>query len=159
MPTRRTLAALVLLIALAPLAACKSETGPRVQTIETTTFAPALNVDLSQMQRTTNGVYYRDLVVGQGARLDAGTPMAAYYTGWLANGTQFDSNVGASSPLPFTLGAGRVIPGWDEGLLGMHVGGRRQLVIPPALAYGSHQYGPIPANSILVFVVDAVAAN
>jgi FKBP-type peptidyl-prolyl cis-trans isomerase len=76
------------------------------------------------------------------------------YTGWLTDGTRFDGNMPNGPTLPFTLGAREVIPGWDEGITGMRVGGRRQIVIPPELGYGSMGSGPIPGNATLVFEVE-----
>jgi FKBP-type peptidyl-prolyl cis-trans isomerase FkpA len=127
--------------------------------IENTTFASALGVDLAASTRTTNGAYYRDIVVGTGATIAAGQHLTVRYSGWLANGTLFDSNLSAASPLPFTFGVGAVIEGWDEGLIGIKVGGTRQLIIPPSLGYGAADYGPIPANSVLVFTVQVVSAQ
>ena len=81
------------------------------------------------------------------------------YTGWLANGTQFDSNVG-KTPLTFTLGVGQVIQGWDQGIVGMKIGGTRRLVIGSALAYGTQGHPPaIPSNSTLVFKVQLLTAQ
>jgi FKBP-type peptidyl-prolyl cis-trans isomerase len=136
---------------LALLAACVGPPTPPA-TIENTTFAPALDVQLTNSTKLSNGVYYRDLVVGTGAPISPGRAITTHYTGWFANGTQFDSNVGGAA-FSFVLGAGQVIGGWDTGLVGAHVGGTRQLIIPPAMAYGSTGYGPIPPNAILVFTV------
>lgn len=117
--------------------------------IESTTFAPSLGVNLAGSMKTASGLYYRDIRVGAGATLVAGTRVTAKYTGALANGTVFDAGT-----YPFTLGAAQVIQGWDEGLVGMKVGGSRQLVIPPALGYGPTGSGPIPPNAVLVFTVE-----
>jgi peptidylprolyl isomerase len=127
--------------------------------IEQTTFAPSLGVDLAQSTKLPSGMYYRDIIVGTGTTLAAGKAVTVHYVGAFANGQVFDSNQAPSAPFPFTLGTGRVIPGWDQGLVGMKVGGRRQLIIPPSLGYGSHDYGPIPGNSVLVFTVDAISAQ
>jgi FKBP-type peptidyl-prolyl cis-trans isomerase FkpA len=98
-----------------------------------------------------------DLVVGTGAEASAGKTLSVNYTGWLYDasqpnqkGPQFDSSIGRSA-FSLTLGAGQVIKGWDQGLVGMKVGGVRRLVIPPSLAYGSSRSGPIPPNSTLLF--------
>lgn len=122
-------------------------------------FAPVTGVVLSNMIRTGTGLYYQDLVVGPGARAEAGDSITVHYTGWLHDGTQFDSSVDRGQPFGFTLGVGRVIPGWDQGVEGMRVGGKRKLVIPPSLGYGSARNGPIPGNSTLVFDVELLAVN
>src|ERR1041384_1953017 len=106
------------------------------------------------MTKTPSGLYYRDSIVGSGAAAAAGHPVTVGYTGWLANGTKFDGG-----SYPFVLGRGDVIAGWDEGIVGMKVGGFRKLVIPPNLAYGGQANGPIPANSVLVFNVQLVATQ
>jgi len=122
-----------------------------------TTFAPALGIDLSKMTKTASGLYWRDVTVGTGTPVAVGKLISIHYIGWLSNGTQFDANQPGSTPFRFTVGAGQVIPGFDEGVRGMAIGGRRQLIIPPSLGYGSAANGPIPANSVLVFQIDLVA--
>lgn len=119
-----------------------------------TTFAPSLGVDLSTMAVTSSGLHMRDDVVGTGAEAMPGQQVSVHYTGWLPDGTKFDSSVDRGKPFVFPLGGGRVIAGWDEGLQGMKVGGTRTLVIPPALGYGPRTIGPIPPNSTLVFRVE-----
>ncbi len=101
-----------------------------------------------------------DLRVGDGAEATAGRSLTVHYTGWLYDptqaeqkGQQFDTSVGRD-PFTFTLGAGRVIQGWDQGVVGMKVGGQRRLIIPPSLAYGSTGSGPIPPNATLVFDIE-----
>lgn len=114
------------------------------------TTAPAPNAPFSQV----------DLRVGGGAAAAAGNTLVVEYTGWLYDptktdnkGLQFDTSVG-NTPLEFVLGEGRVIPGFDQGLVGLRVGGLRRLTIPPSLGYGSIRQGRIPANSGLVFDVE-----
>lgn len=124
--------------------------------ITMTTFAPALGIDLSKMTKTASGLYFRDLTVGSGATVLVGKRISMHYVGWLIDGTQFDANPATATPFSFTVGTGQVIPGFDEGVRGMAIGGRRQLIIPPSLGYGSTAKGPIPANSILVFQIDLV---
>ncbi|NEQ27508.1 MAG: FKBP-type peptidyl-prolyl cis-trans isomerase, partial [Microcoleus sp. SIO2G3] len=97
---------------------------------------------------------YVDLVEGTGTTPRAGQTVYVHYTGTLEDGTKFDSSRDRNRPFSFRLGAGQVIRGWDEGISTMRVGGRRQLIIPPDLGYGSRGVGPIPPNSTLVFDVE-----
>ena len=142
------------------LSACGSDapTAP-LATIETTTFAAALGVNIASSTKTTSGLYYRDIVVGTGALVATGQTLSMHYTGWLTDGTQFDTNGATDPPLTFVLGVSNVIAGWHLGITGMRVGGQRQLIIPPILGYGSHVNGKIPGNSILVFNVTVVSAK
>ena len=94
-----------------------------------------------------------DLREGKGARAERGSIVAVHYTGWLENGDRFDSSLDRGQPYSFTLGAGEVIPGWDQGVVGMREGGARRLTIPPELAYGRRGIGPIPPDATLVFEV------
>jgi peptidylprolyl isomerase len=104
---------------------------------------------------TESGLKYYDFETGTGPTPQAGQEVVVDYTGWLLNGTKFDSSLDRGSPFSFVLGAGQVIPGWDEGLATMKVGGKRQLVIPPELAYGDQgASGVIPPNATLVFEVE-----
>ncbi len=99
-----------------------------------------------------------DLVVGNGATAKAGQSVVVHYTGWLTSGQKFDSSVDRNDPFDFRLGAGQVIAGWDQGVAGMQVGGKRKLTIPPNLAYGSRGAGGvIPPNATLVFEVELLA--
>jgi peptidylprolyl isomerase len=124
------------------LAACARE-KPASGSIESASFAPSLEVNLAVSTRMPSGLYYRDLAPGTGPVVAAGQQVSALYTGWLTNGTQFDSNAG-SAPFSFRVGAHEVIEGWDQGVVGMRVGGKRQLIIPPALGYGPAGSGPYP---------------
>ncbi|HTA17123.1 MAG TPA: FKBP-type peptidyl-prolyl cis-trans isomerase [bacterium] len=110
------------------------------------TAAPTVNPDLGSLKIT-------DEVLGTGAEAVAGKKLTVNYTGRLLTGAEFDSTAGRG-PFSFTLGAGEVIKGWDEGMTGMRVGGTRQLVIPSYLAYGDTGQGPIPPNATLVFEVE-----
>ena len=105
--------------------------------------------------RTPSGLVYWDIRVGNGEVAKEGGHVRVHYTGWLTNGKKFDSSVDAGTPFDFTIGNGEVIKGWDEGVAGMKVGGKRQLRIPPALGYGAEGTpgGPIPANANLIFDV------
>lgn len=109
-------------------------------------------------QSSNAGLVVQDEAVGTGATASAGDVVMVSYTGKLQDGTVFDSSAG-KQPIQFTLGAGQVIPGWDEGIQGMKVGGKRLLIIPPSLAYGAQAYGPIPANSTLIFEVQLVSVS
>ncbi len=102
-----------------------------------------------------DGLKIVDIKVGSGAMAEYGSGVAVHYTGWLADGTKFDSSRDRATPYQFKLGAQppMVIPGWEEGIKGMRVGGMRRLTIPPALAYGERGSGPIPPNATLVFEV------
>jgi FKBP-type peptidyl-prolyl cis-trans isomerase len=140
-------------------AACGGSSSPTAVPIDQTTFAPSLGVDLTQSTKLPTGLYYRDITPGTGTVLAAGQTVGMRYVGTFANGDVFDSNPAPKQVFSFRLGGGQVIKGWDLGLVGMKVGGRRQLIIPPELAYGPNDYGPIPGNSVLVFTVDAVSAQ
>ena len=106
--------------------------------------------------KTASGLQYWDITVGTGAVAKPSSHVKVHYTGWLTTGKKFDSSVG-SSPFDFTLGQGEVIKGWDEGVVGMKVGGKRQLRIPPELAYGEDGHPPqIPRNATLIFDVRLV---
>jgi len=110
--------------------------------------------------KTASGLQYWDIKVGTGEEAKAGSHVTVHYTGWLTSGKKFDSSVDAHQPYDFTLGHGDVIKGWDEGVAGMKVGGKRQLRIPPQLAYGADGYPPvIPANAILIFDVQLLAVK
>jgi FKBP-type peptidyl-prolyl cis-trans isomerase len=109
--------------------------------------------------KTPSGLQYWDIKPGTGAEAKPGSKVKVHYTGWLTSGKKFDSSVG-SAPFDFTIGQGEVIKGWDEGVAGMKVGGKRQLKIPPNLAYGEDGHPPqIPPNSTLIFDVTLVAVK
>lgn len=110
--------------------------------------------------KTDSGLQYWDIKVGTGDEANNGSHVKVHYTGWLTNGKKFDSSVDAGTPYEFTIGKGEVIKGWDEGVTGMKVGGKRQLRIPPELAYGERGYpGVIPANATLIFDVQLLAVK
>jgi FKBP-type peptidyl-prolyl cis-trans isomerase FkpA len=109
---------------------------------------------------TASGLSYWDIKTGTGPVAQPGMKVSVDYTGWLTNGKKFDSSVGSGKPFQFKLGASEVIKGWDEGVAGMKVGGKRQLKIPANLAYGEQGYPPvIPANSTLIFDVALVSVQ
>jgi peptidylprolyl isomerase len=112
-------------------------------------------VAASDFVSTTSGLQYYDFQVGSGATPQKGQQVTVHYTGWLLNGGKFDSSLDRGEPFAFTIGVGEVIPGWDEGVLTMKVGGKRQLIIPPNLGYGDQGAGGvIPPNATLVFEVE-----
>ena len=109
--------------------------------------------------RNVGGVTVQDLKVGGGATATSGMVVSAHYTGRFPDGKQFDSSYDAGVPIEFLLGSGKVIKGWDLGIEGMKVGGKRKLTIPPELAYGTRGGGPIPPNATLVFDVELVGVK
>ncbi|HEX3820182.1 MAG TPA: FKBP-type peptidyl-prolyl cis-trans isomerase [Candidatus Sulfotelmatobacter sp.] len=133
---------------------------------QTTTHKPATRPAATGPTKVTgdgvksaSGLQYWDIKVGTGEVAKSGDHVKVHYTGWLTTGKKFDSSVGGT-PFDFTIGAGDVIKGWDEGVAGMKVGGKRQLRIPPDLAYGAQGYsGVIPANATLIFDIQLVATK
>ena len=118
-----------------------------------TTFDPSLRIHLDSMSRRPSGLYVQDLVTGNGAVAARGRSVVVRYTGWLTTGKQFDSG-----EITVTLGQNKTIRAWEEGLLGMRVGGKRKLVVPPYLAYGNRAQGDlIPPNSVLIFEMEALS--
>ena len=111
--------------------------------------------DAKKTVTTASGLKYVDVVVGKGASPTAGKHVKVHYTGTLENGKKFDSSVDRNEPFSFIIGVGQVIPGWDEGVMSMKVGGKRKLIIPPNLGYGSRGAGGvIPPNATLLFDVE-----
>ncbi|MFP5285454.1 MAG: FKBP-type peptidyl-prolyl cis-trans isomerase [Thermoanaerobaculia bacterium] len=109
---------------------------------------------------TPSGLRYTDLAAGQGDEARAGKTVDVHYTGWLENGTKFDSSLDRGRPFSFRLGGGQVIRGWDEGVAGMKVGGKRRLTIPADLGYGARGAGGvIPPNATLVFEVELLGVR
>ncbi len=107
--------------------------------------------------KTEFALKYIDYKLGTGDLAKSGWKYKVHYTGWLHDGTKFDSSVDRGTPIDFVQGAHRVIPGWDEGFDGMHVGGKRRLFIPWQLAYGATGRGPIPPKADLIFDIELVA--
>lgn len=156
---RRTLTRAAVALTLLAGAACSvDKVSAPVPVIAETVFAPALDVNLAAMTVTSSGLYVQDVTEGTGAAVASGQTITVHYTGWLPNGSKFDSSVG-KTPFTTPIGRGAVIRGWDEGLVGMKVGGKRRLIIPPSLGYGSSARSGIPSNSILVFDVQLVSVE
>jgi FKBP-type peptidyl-prolyl cis-trans isomerase FkpA len=110
--------------------------------------------------KTADGLEYWNIKIGTGAVAEPGKTVKVHYTGWLTTGKKFDSSVDRNEPFSFTLGRGDVIKGWDEGVVGMKVGGKRQLRIPPSLGYGANGAGGvIPPNATLIFDVQLLAVE
>ncbi|MCE9628005.1 MAG: FKBP-type peptidyl-prolyl cis-trans isomerase [Candidatus Eisenbacteria bacterium] len=136
----------------------QSGSTPTTTTQATTTpaagdaAAPATG---GKVHKLASGLQYEDMVVGSGKMADPGMNVSVHYTGWLTDGTKFDSSVDRGQPFQFQLGAGQVIRGWDEGVKGMRIGGKRKLTIPPDMGYGANGTGGvIPPNATLVFDVE-----
>ena len=141
------------------LLGCSDVTAPPASDPAKESYASALNVNIASMTKVTQDLYVRDSVVGTGTTAAIGTTLGVVYTGYLVNGTKFDTNVGKAS-FSFILGYGMVIEGWDKGLVGMKVGGIRRLVIGSALGYGKDGSPPvIPGNATLVFDVQLVSVK
>jgi hypothetical protein len=122
--------------------------------IERTRFAPSLNVHLDSMVRRASGLYVQDLQMGTGAVATRGRTVIVRYSGFLADGKVFDSG-----EVSVTLGSNKTIRAWEEGLLGMRVGGRRRIVVPPTMGYGARGSGDvIPPNAVLVFDMEMMSA-
>lgn len=154
--TPRHVATAILSVA---IIACGGSTEPSAPSNPATeTYATSLGVNIAQMTKVSTDLYTQDLVVGTGAVAANGKSLAVTYTGWLVNGTKFDSNVGGQ-PFTLVLGFTSVIQGWQQGLVGMKVGGKRRLVIGSALGYGSSGSGSIPGNATLVFDVQLLSAQ
>jgi len=153
----RTILLLVALVLATSLAVgCSGQAATPEEPAQTETPAtepPAAAPEVTELQ-------IEDLKEGTGAEAKSGDSVTVHYTGWLTDGTEFDSSVDAGQPFTFNLGAGEVIPGWDQGVAGMKVGGKRKLTIPPDLGYGAQGAGTaIPPNAVLVFEVELLEVN
>ena len=164
---RRTSHALAVLAALLLVGCQQGKSNEPAQTPAPPSGAPKAEAPATppaatgQVITTTSGLKYEDLNVGNGPIAEDGMRVTVNYTGWLTNGTKFDSSLDSGrQPLTLVLGAGQVIRGWDEGLKGMRVGGKRKLTIPPDLAYGAQGAGDVvPPNSTLIFEVELLDAK
>lgn len=145
-----------ILITALMLTACTSSETPSAPPVTPTSSAPA---SASNAPRTTSsGLIIETLAAGSGPTAKSGDKVSVHYTGWLTNGTKFDSSRDRNEPFSFRLGAGQVIPGWDEGVAGMQPGGKRRLTVPAHLAYGPRGAGGvIPPNAVLIFEVELLA--
>jgi peptidylprolyl isomerase len=110
--------------------------------------------NMGDVTTTADGLQIQDLTVGTGQEAKSGDTVTVNYLGTLTNGTKFDSSYDRNQPFTTQIGVGQVIKGWDEGIVGMKVGGKRKLIIPPSLGYGSQAMGSIPPNSTLIFGVE-----
>lgn len=147
---------LLLLLAAVAIPACsqKEVKGPEKG------GEPAPAAIAASQVKTASGLAYTDLVVGKGNSPVSGKTVTVHYTGWLTDGKKFDSSVDRGQPFRFRIGAGEVIPGWDEGVMTMKVGGKRKLTIPAELGYGpAGAGGVIPPNATLVFEVELLDAD
>jgi FKBP-type peptidyl-prolyl cis-trans isomerase FkpA len=115
--------------------------------------------ETADLQDAGGGLQFADLATGSGPEAAHGQSVTVHYTGWLTDGRKFDSSRDRGSPFSFRLGAGEVIRGWDQGVAGMRVGGRRRLEIPPELGYGSRGVGPIPGGATLIFAVELLGVT
>jgi len=121
-------------------------------------FSASLGVDTTTMTKAPSGLWYADLAPGQGDSAVPGRTVTVHYTGWLTDGTKFDSSLDRNEPFEFVLGEGQVIQGWDEGVAAMSVGDKARLTIPPEKAYGDAGYpGAIPPKATLIFEVELLS--
>ncbi len=121
-------------------------------------FPKKASVDDTNWTTTSTGLKIADKEIGSGNPVKEGDRVSVHYTGYLIDGKKFDSSLDRNAPFEFTIGAHQVIPGWEEGLVGMQVGGKRSLMIPPGMAYGSQGVPPIiPGNATLIFDIELLA--
>ena len=130
-----------------------------VAAVVTTQRFCAAATDNNELTTTASGLKYLDYLVGEGTTPVVGQMVHVHYTGTLADGTKFDSSLDRGRPISFLIGRGKVIKGWDEGIMSMKVGGKRKLVIPPELGYGTGGVGPIPPNATLIFDCELVGVG
>jgi FKBP-type peptidyl-prolyl cis-trans isomerase len=146
----------VTILTLAVIVLAQTPTHKPIHVVRPNTTAPTKVT--GDGVKTESGLQYWDIKLGLGPLAKAGDHVKVHYTGWLTTGKKFDSSVGTNQPYDFTLGQSEVIRGWDEGIVGMKVGGKRQLRIPPELAYGEAGHSPqIPQNATLIFDVQLLA--
>ena len=135
-------------------------TAPGARGTATNGNAPGIPALSGEIKQTASGLRYIDEAVGTGATAQTGQTVTVHYTGWLTTGQKFDSSRDRGEPFAFQLGKGLVIAGWDEGVAGMKVGGKRRLIIPSNLGYGARGAAPvIPPNATLIFYVELLGTN
>lgn len=146
---------LLLLVAAIAIPACSQKEATTAPKAAETQAPAATQAAPVGAVTTASGLSYTDIVPGTGAAPTSGKNVTVHYTGWLVDGTKFDSSVDSGKPFVFRIGAGEVIPGWDEGVMSMKVGGKRKLIIPSQLGYGAAGAGGvIPPNATLIFEVE-----
>jgi FKBP-type peptidyl-prolyl cis-trans isomerase len=152
----RSWISLLALSALVALSACKAKEEAAIAEPGT----PVSEVEDGVITRPS-GLRYEDLKVGEGPLAELGMRVRVHYTGWLTDGTKFESSLDNGRPMTFVVGEGQVIRGWDEGAEGMRVGGRRKLIVPPNLGYGEvgAPSGGIPPNATLIFEIELVSID
>jgi FKBP-type peptidyl-prolyl cis-trans isomerase len=156
--TKKGITGIAAVVLTALVLCAQTPTHKPVQAVRPNTNAPTKVT--GDGVKTDSGLQYWDIKIGLGPFAKAGDHVKVHYTGWLTTGKKFDSSVDAHQPYDFTIGKGEVIKGWDEGVAGMKVGGKRQLRIPPQLAYGEAGHPPqIPHNATLIFDVQLLAVK
>jgi FKBP-type peptidyl-prolyl cis-trans isomerase len=156
--TKRPLAGAVIVLLTAAFAIAQSAAKKPAAPAHPNTSAPTKVT--GDGVKTDSGLQYWDIRVGNGQVAKEGSRVRVHYTGWLTTGKKFDSSVDADRPFDFTIGNAEVIKGWEQGIAGMKVGGKRQLRIPPELGYGAEGYPPdIPPNATLIFDVQLLGVQ
>jgi FKBP-type peptidyl-prolyl cis-trans isomerase len=162
--TLRAVLAVGAVLSLMGASGCTKKDAPSGETTTTTTTtttaAPATTQGNGTVTAPVTELKIEELKAGTGAEAKAGQQVSVHYTGWLTDGKKFDSSLDRGQPFKFMLGAGQVIPGWDKGVAGMKVGGKRKLTIPPQMGYGERGAGGvIPPNATLVFEVELLGVG
>jgi FKBP-type peptidyl-prolyl cis-trans isomerase len=159
--TKYLMVSAIIVIILAVAAVVVAQTAPAKKSAAAAPNTKAPAKVTGDGVKTDSGLQYWDIRVGNGETAKEGSHVRVHYTGWLTTGKKFDSSVDANQPFDFTIGNGEVIKGWEEGVAGMRVGGKRQLRIPPSLGYGANGTpdGTIPPNATLIFDVQLLAVQ